>query len=65
MEMVHVEWRLKSCPKCGGSLHYEYDGSDKYGTCLQCGYVHNLNVIFDQNDGVSDRGRGHGLRGLK
>jgi len=29
---------LKSCPRCGGDLHYNRDMLGQYFACIQCGY---------------------------
>ena len=29
---------LKSCPRCGGDLHYNRDMFGQYFACIQCGY---------------------------
>jgi len=41
-----VIWKLKACPKCGGSLYEEvslvaeghFSTEDRSWVCLQCGY---------------------------
>lgn len=35
-----VMWRMKDCPKCGGDIFLDIDGSVLLDHCLQCGYVH-------------------------
>jgi ribosomal protein S27AE len=34
-----TEWKLKSCPRCGGDIYLEEDNDDCYARCLQCGYA--------------------------
>ena len=40
--LLAKSWRLKSCPRCNGDLHIDYEG-DYYETpvydCLQCGKI--------------------------
>jgi hypothetical protein len=37
--------RLKSCPKCKGQLLLEKDNYGLYQQCLQCGYLHDLQIF--------------------
>ena len=32
----------KSCPKCRGSMIVERDWHGTYGSCIMCGYVHEV-----------------------
>ena len=34
-----VMWKMKGCPKCGGDIFLDIDGSTLLDHCLQCGYV--------------------------
>ena len=34
-----VMWRMKGCPKCGGDIFLDIEGSVLLDHCLQCGYV--------------------------
>ena len=33
-----VQWRLKSCPRCGSDMFIEQDFDNKYEQCLMCSY---------------------------
>jgi len=33
------------CPRCGGSMVLERDWYSAYGSCLICGYVHEVGAI--------------------
>lgn len=35
----------RSCPKCRGYLMLERDNYGVYEQCLQCGYIHDLQII--------------------
>lgn len=38
-------WKLKACPRCGGDL---FIYKDEYGwkeSCLQCGFIRDLNEV--------------------
>jgi DNA-directed RNA polymerase subunit M/transcription elongation factor TFIIS len=37
--------RLENCPKCRGQLLLETDRYGSYQQCLQCGYVHDLQIF--------------------
>jgi hypothetical protein len=37
--------RLNSCPKCKGRLLLEKDNYGLYQQCLQCGYLHDLQIF--------------------
>jgi hypothetical protein len=37
--------RLDSCPKCKGQLLLEKDNYGLYQQCLQCGYLHDLQIF--------------------
>jgi hypothetical protein len=37
--------RLESCPKCKGQLLLEKDNYGLYQQCLQCGYLHDLQIF--------------------
>ena len=41
------------CPRCGGNIYLERDGSDWYEHCLQCGYTSDLRVIVKVGEKVS------------
>jgi len=41
------KWRLKSCPRCKGDLYLEKDIYGWYEQCLQCGYVKDLDPIYE------------------
>ena len=31
--------RLRSCPRCNGTVYADHSGPDREPTCLQCGWV--------------------------
>ncbi|GBD14515.1 hypothetical protein HRbin25_00389 [bacterium HR25] len=35
----------KVCPRCQGSMVFEEDWYGAYGSCLMCGYVHEVGAI--------------------
>ena len=37
----YPQWKLKSCPKCGGDMYINWD---KEYACLQCGYTEPVNI---------------------
>ena len=37
--------RLNGCPKCKGFLMIEKDMHGLYEQCLQCGYIHDLQIL--------------------
>ena len=39
-----VKIKLKTCPKCGGRIIFDRDEYGSYEQCIQCGYVHDLDV---------------------
>ena len=36
------------CPKCGGNLYMDNDWHGWYEQCLQCGFTHNLEAVYDK-----------------
>jgi Zn ribbon nucleic-acid-binding protein len=34
------------CPKCGGNLYMDRDYIGWYEQCLQCGYMNDLGVVY-------------------
>jgi len=42
-----TDWKLKSCPKCGGDLYIDSDYHGWYEQCLQCGYMAELKEIAE------------------
>ena len=40
-----VNWRMKSCPRCGGDMFLEKDLDFWYTQCLQCSYRVELKPI--------------------
>ena len=40
------------CPKCGGNLYLDRDYHGWYEQCLQCGYIHDLKVIYENRKPV-------------
>ena len=48
-------WRFKSCAKCRGDMFLDKDSEGWYEQCLQCGYTHYLDSIFDMDKGSNGR----------
>ena len=42
---------LKGCPKCGGDVARREDNYGAYVTCLQCGYIRDLDGSKDARPG--------------
>ena len=42
-----ANWKLKSCPRCGGDLYIDRDYNGWYEQCLQCGYMGELKDITE------------------
>jgi DNA-directed RNA polymerase subunit M/transcription elongation factor TFIIS len=40
------------CPKCGGNLYLDRDYHGWYEQCLQCGYMRDLRVIYENKKPV-------------
>lgn len=36
---------FNSCPKCGGTVFLEKDQYGLYKQCMQCSYIHDVNVL--------------------
>ena len=51
-------WRLKSCPKCGGSLFFDRDMDGWYEQCINCSYRNDLKVSVDAAQKVVKEGSG-------
>ncbi len=34
---------FKECPRCGGDIHCDSDVHGKYFSCMQCGYLKDVN----------------------
>ncbi len=32
-------WKIRGCPRCKGDLFLDMDGRERFGHCLQCGYM--------------------------
>ncbi len=46
-----TNWRLRSCPRCGGDLYIENDlDRNRYEQCLQCSYRHEVKDAGDLNE---------------
>ena len=39
--------RLKSCPRCKGDVVVARDHWGWYEQCIQCGYLHDLQIIVE------------------
>ncbi len=48
-----VEWRLKSCPRCGGDFFFDRDMDGWYEQCLQCSYRSELKTLAKFKEPVS------------
>ncbi len=42
----------RRCPKCGGNLYMDKDYHGWYEQCLQCAYMHDLKVIYENKKPV-------------
>lgn len=42
--MINTSIKLKGCPKCRGDLYFSEDMFGKYLSCLQCGYLRDVNA---------------------
>jgi hypothetical protein len=42
----------RRCPKCGGNLYMDKDYHGWYEQCLQCAYMRNLKVIYEDKKPV-------------
>lgn len=40
-----VQWRLKSCPRCGSDMFIEQDFDIRYEKCLMCSYTIDLERV--------------------
>jgi ssDNA-binding Zn-finger/Zn-ribbon topoisomerase 1 len=38
------------CPKCGGNLYLDRDYNGWYEQCLQCAYIKDLAVVYQDKD---------------
>jgi ssDNA-binding Zn-finger/Zn-ribbon topoisomerase 1 len=38
------------CPKCGGNLYMDRDYNGWYEQCLQCAYIKDLAVVYQDKD---------------
>ena len=49
----------QSCPKCKGHLMLEKDNYGMYEQCLQCGYIHDLQIVgsFDKQQAEAKKGQ--------
>ncbi len=45
-------WKIHGCPKCGGSLLVDKDENGWYEQCLQCAYMRDLKVIYENKKPV-------------
>ena len=42
----------RRCPKCGGNLYMDKDYHGWYEQCLQCAYMRDLKVIYENKKPV-------------
>ena len=42
-----VEWKFKSCPRCGGDIFIAKDIDGWYEQCLQCSYQRELKDLAE------------------
>jgi len=42
----------RRCPKCGGNLYLDKDYHGWYEQCLQCAYMRDLKVIYENKKPV-------------
>ena len=47
-------WKLKCCPKCKGDVFLEKDQFGWYEQCLQCGYLKDLDTIYEVKNSESE-----------
>jgi hypothetical protein len=52
------------CPKCGGKILIEKDYHGWYEECLQCSYMRDLKVLYEQKTAgaTANKGRGETAR---
>ena len=50
-----ANWKLKSCPRCGGDLYIDRDYNGWYQMCLQCGYMGELKEIAEFNKRLAEK----------
>jgi len=48
--------KFKSCPRCKGDIAVDRDQFGWYEQCIQCGYLHDFNVLYEAT--------GHGRKPL-
>ena len=36
---IMVVWKMRNCPRCGGDIFLDTDGTLFFDHCLQCGYI--------------------------
>ncbi len=51
-----TEWKVKSCPRCGGDMFVERDFDFWYQQCLQCSYRVELRNLDRFKEPVSTAG---------
>jgi hypothetical protein len=47
----------RRCPKCGGNMYLDKDYHGWYEQCLQCAFIHDLPVVYEnkKKDGTVDK----------
>ena len=48
-------WRFKSCPRCRGDVFLEKDIYGWYEQCLQCGYLKDMDAIYESREKGNER----------
>ena len=46
----------RRCPKCGGNMYLDKDHYGWYEQCLQCSFVSNLKVVYQEKEEVVQSG---------
>ena len=50
------KWKIRGCPRCGGSLFVNNDMDGWYEQCINCSYINELKAsLGKQIDGASGR----------
>ena len=60
-----VDWKLKSCPRCGGDLFIDRDYNGWYQQCLQCGYMGELKDIREFSKQLAEKENAPAHAGLQ
>ena len=41
------KWKIRGCPRCGGSLFVDNDMDGWYEQCINCSYRNELTILVD------------------